>query len=191
MMRRGRSPTRAPDALEHPSEAFGFYAPPHFGQISWWSSYRGFSGTRPRGHGFGAGLIADVVDVVVVDPQVIDRLDCSLQTVEVELVDDTVILVITQHLLGVLAAQHRTEEQPILDGIDACRGTSGLWRLFGRPCRNEVERDSELVPLARIGFPHRLDRGMMGQHQVMSGDEGGSRIPHAGSVFTSAMTQEG
>ncbi len=161
----------AGDALQHPGEALGLDTPPHLGEKTWWPGDPGPPRAGPRLHRFRPSMVLDVIDVVVVHPQEIDRLRRVPESIVVDPIPDPVLLEQLEHVVPMSPVEHRVHEETVLRQIHRIGRRPILLAVGQGPGGNQVEDDPE-PGSSRSGLrPHRPDRRVMGEQQVVGNHE--------------------
>ena len=133
----------------------------------------------------------DVVDVVVVDPEEIDRLPARSELIDVYRLGHPVPLEHRQDFLGIAGMDDRIGEQPVLNQIDTRGRRPILIGVVLGPGRDEIEHDAESVVLPWSCLPHRPDRRVVGQHQVMSHHKRSRGVGDPRGMLPRAVPEEG
>ncbi len=131
----------------------------------------------------------DVIDVVVVDSEEIDRFHRLGQITLIYQVGYPVVLERGRQALGISPLEHSTGEQPVLDQVDGIRRRPVLSGVGPGPGRDEVENDPETVLVPNRGLTHDPDRPVVGQQQMMGHQQGYRGIGVTRGVLPGAVTE--
>ena len=120
--------------------------------------------------------MCDVVDVVVVHAEVVDGLHGISQCILVDLIANPEPFHVLEDEVWVLPVQHRSSEEPVVDGVHTpgCRGCF-VTRIFW-PGRDQIEHDAEPVVVLPIRITHPGDGTVVSEHEMVGNDIGGARI---------------
>ena len=130
---------------------------------------------------------ADPQPGVVVHPEQVQRRRDRRRVagaLEVEAGDGGQVL---PDVVRIAAAQHRIEEQPVVQSVHPPRGIEDGGMGVGRGDRIEVQRDPDLV---RAPAAQRLDGEPVAEEQVVRGGHGGGRLVPTRGVLPARVAEE-